>query len=64
MKRTKELRGKLIKYAGDRLQESNIRKERFRNYAKNVTLVSKELMQSSALMAVHKKIFVDPSPEI
>ena len=64
MKRTKELRGKLIKYAGEKLQERKIRTEKFRNYAKNVTLVSKELMQSCALMAVHKKIFVDPSPEI
>ena len=62
-KRTKELRGKLIKYAGDRLQERNISTEKLMNYAKNVSLVSKELMHSSALLAIHKKIFVDPSPE-
>jgi len=64
MKRSKELRGKFLKYAGDRLQERNISTEKIRNYAKNVRILSKELIRSSALMAVHKKIFVDPSPEI
>ncbi len=63
MKRTKELRGKIIKYAGDRLQEGRTSTDKIRNYAKNMSHVSKELMQSSALMALHKKIFVDPSPE-
>jgi len=45
------------------LQERNISTEKLMNYAKNVSLVSKELMHSSALLAIHKKIFVDPSPE-
>ena len=64
MKRTKELTGKLLKYAGDRLQDRKIRTEKIRKYARNMSQVSKELMQSSALMALHKKIFVDPSPEV
>ncbi len=70
MKRTREIGGKILKYAEERLQDSNfstekIRKntEKIRKYARNISDVSKELMQSSVLMAGHKKIFVDPSPD-
>ena len=63
MKRTREIGGKILKYAEGRLQESNFNADKIRKYAKNMGEVSKELIHASKLMAIHKKIFVDPSPE-
>ena len=67
MKRTKEIGEKLLKYAEERFPEtSNMTKERtkqLRQYVRDMGDVSRELMYSSTLMAGHKKIFVDPSPE-
>lgn len=63
MKRTKEIGEKLLKYAEERFPESSRKTKQFRKYVKDIGEVSKELIYSSTLMAGHKKIFVDPSPE-
>lgn len=56
MKKTKELGEKILKYAEDSIQaRSRKTSNRFRKYVNNVSEVSKELMYSSTLMAVHKK---------
>jgi len=59
MTKTKEIRGKLLKYAGDRLQESQAKSERIIQYVNDVSNVSKELIYSSMLMAGHKYIKVE-----
>ncbi len=64
MKRTKEIGEKLLKYAEERFPETSTKTKQFRKYVKDLGDVSKELMYSSTLMAGHKKIFVDPSPEV
>jgi len=57
MKKTKELGGKILKYAEESIQErSKKTTKRFRKYVNNVSDVSKELMFVSTLMAVHKKV--------
>lgn len=57
MKKTKELGEKILKYAEESIQErSRKTSKRFRKYVNNVSDVSKELMYSSTLMAVHKKM--------
>lgn len=67
MKRTKEIGEKLLKYAEERFPETSHKTKQLRkyvtNHVKDLSDVSKELMYSSTLMAGHKKIFVDPSPE-
>ena len=63
MKRTKEIGEKLLKYAEERFPETSHKTKQLRKYVKDLGDVSKELMYSSTLMAGHKKIFVDPSPE-
>lgn len=59
MKKTKEIRGKILKYAGNKLQESQATSERFMKYVNDVSTVSKELVYSSMLMAGHKYIKVE-----
>lgn len=63
MKRTKELGEKLMKYAEEHFPESSRKTKQLRQYVIDLGEVSKELVYSSALMAGHKQIFVDPSPE-
>ena len=63
MKRTKEIGEKLLKYAEERFPETSNKTKQLRKYVKDLGDVSRELMYSSTLMAGHKKIFVDPSPE-
>lgn len=63
MKRTKEIGEKILKYAEERFPESSRKTKQLRKYVMDMSEVSKELMYSSTLMAGHKKIFVDPSPE-
>lgn len=60
MKRTKEIGGKLLKYAEERLQESQARSEKLMKYMSDVSNVGKELIYSSILMAGHKAIKVEP----
>lgn len=64
MKRTKEIGEKLLKYAEERFPESSRKTKQLRKYVKDIREVSGELILSSSLMANHKKIFVDPSPEV
>lgn len=64
MKRTKELGEKLLKYAEERFPESSKKTKQLRQYVKDISEVSKELMFSSTLMAGHKKIVVESSPEV
>ncbi len=63
MKRTKEIGEKIRKYAEEKFPESSRKTKQLRKYVKDIREVSGELMYSSSLMASHKKIFVDPSPE-
>jgi len=63
MKRTKEIGEKLLKYAEERFPETSNKTKQLRKYVKDLGDVSRELMVSSTLIAGHKKIFVDPSPE-
>ncbi|OEK04503.1 hypothetical protein [Roseivirga misakiensis] len=59
MKKTKELGGKILKYAEESIQErSKKTSQRFRKYVDNVSDVSKELIFASTLMAGHKKLEV------
>jgi len=59
MTKTKEIRGKLLKYAGDKLQDSQVKSERIMKYVYDISNVSKELIYSSILMANHKYIEVE-----
>lgn len=60
MKRTKEIGGKLLKYAEEKIQErSEKTTKRLKKYAKSLNEVSSELMYSSTIMAGHKKIVID-----
>ena len=52
-----------MKYAEERFPETSNKTKQLRKYVKDLGDVSRELMYSSTLMAGHKKIFVDPSPE-
>ncbi|OEK00965.1 hypothetical protein BFP97_05325 [Roseivirga sp. 4D4] len=57
MKKTKEIGGKLLKYAEESIQQRSLKtSKRIRKYVDNVSDVSKELMLSSSLMAIHKKM--------
>lgn len=59
MKKTKEIGGKLLKYAEETIQQRSMKtSKRIRKYVGNLSDVSKELVYSSALMAGHKKIVV------
>jgi hypothetical protein len=64
MKRTKEMGGKLLKYAEDRIQGSHEKSERIIKYVNDATVVGKELFYSSMLLAAHKylKVETDGSP--
>jgi hypothetical protein len=64
MKRTKEIGEKLIKYAEEHFPESSKKTKQLRKYVKDIREVSGELIFSSSLMASHKNLFVDPSPEV
>ncbi len=59
MKKTKEIRGKLLKYAEGKFQESQEKSERIIKYVNDVSTVSKELFYSSVLLAGHKYIKVE-----
>lgn|GEM_PF-970300 len=59
MKKTKEIGGKLLKYAEDSIQQRSLKtSKRIRKYVDNVSDVSKELAFVSSLMAIHKKMKV------
>ena len=59
MRKTKEIGGKILKYAEERLQEHSLNAGKIRKYVKELGEVSKELIYSSTLMAGHKKISMD-----
>ncbi|WP_339607845.1 hypothetical protein [uncultured Roseivirga sp.] len=59
MTKTKEIRGKLLKYAEGKLQESQEKSERIIKYVNDVSTVGKELFYSSILLAGHKHIKVE-----
>ena len=63
MKRTKEIGEKLLKCAEEHFPETSNKTKQLRKYVKDLGEVSRELMYSSTLMACHKKISVEPSPE-
>lgn len=59
MKKTKEIGGKLLKYAEESIQQRSLKtSKRIRKYVGNVSDVSKELYFASSLMAIHKKMKV------
>ncbi|KYG81168.1 hypothetical protein AWW67_07360 [Roseivirga seohaensis] len=59
MKKTKEIRGKLLKYAEGKLHESQEKSGRIIKYVNDVSTVGKELFYSSVLMAGHKYLKVE-----
>ena len=63
MKRTKEIGEKLLKYAEEHFPETSNKTKQLRKYVKDLGEVSRELVYSGTLMAYHKKISVEPSPE-
>lgn len=60
MKRTKELGGKILKYAEERIQGSQEKSEKIIKYVNDATTLSKELFYSSMLLAAHKYLRVEP----
>ena len=60
MKRTKEIGGKLLKYAEERIQGSQEKSERIIKYVNDASVIGKELFYSSMLMASHKYLKVEP----
>ena len=63
MKRTKEIGEKLLKYAEEHFPETSNKTKQLRKHVKDLGEVIRELMYSGMLMACHKKISVEPSPE-
>jgi hypothetical protein len=64
MKRTKKISGKLLKYAEDRIQDSQEKSESLIKYVNDVTVLGKELFYSSILLAAHMylKVETDGNP--
>ncbi|PIQ48325.1 MAG: hypothetical protein COW03_10825 [Cytophagales bacterium CG12_big_fil_rev_8_21_14_0_65_40_12] len=60
MKRTKELGGKILKYAEERIQGSQEKSEKIIKYVNDATTLSKELFYSSMLLAAQKYLRVEP----
>ncbi|MGW8123243.1 hypothetical protein ACV07N_11340 [Roseivirga echinicomitans] len=59
MTKSKEIRGKILRYAEGKLQESQDKSDRIIKYVHDVSTVGQELFYSNVLLAGHKYIKVE-----